>query len=227
MVGDDDSEAGEEGGQEDTHVADVDGDVEGVEEVVDDCRGDHEAWVDGASDDTTEGIPSPVIKPVVELVKALFCKESRVKKLFNVVSGRKKLLSVVSGGKKLLSVVSGGWKGNNSLGGSVVEVGIKLVNDTLVTQHREQSHAKCYLDGLKYLCHSTIKTTATVRKMHAKTTYIKWQQWRECSSSAGCPAFLSTSSRTRSISDPTAWSFVGARTSFKLKVHLVALNFLI
>ena len=157
MVGDDDSEAGEEGGQEDTHVADVDGDVEGVEEVVDDCRGDHEAWVDGASDDTTEGIPSPVIKPVVELVKALFCKESRVKKLFNVVSGRKKLLSVVSGGKKLLSVVSGGWKGNNSLGGSVVEVGIKLVNDTLVTQHREQSHAKCYLDGLKYLCHSTIK----------------------------------------------------------------------
>lgn len=35
-------------------------------------RGHHEARVDGASDDTTEGVPRPVVEPIVEVVEALF-----------------------------------------------------------------------------------------------------------------------------------------------------------
>lgn len=47
MVGDDGSEGGEEGSQEDTDVADVDGDVEEVQDVVQGSRCDHQAWGTG------------------------------------------------------------------------------------------------------------------------------------------------------------------------------------
>ena len=45
--------------------------MEGVEDVVDDTGGDHEAGVDGAADDTSEGIPCSVVKPVVEIVEPI------------------------------------------------------------------------------------------------------------------------------------------------------------
>lgn len=34
-------------------------------------------WIDGAPNDTPQGVPGPVIKPVVEAIEALFSEESR------------------------------------------------------------------------------------------------------------------------------------------------------
>lgn len=42
MVGDDSGEGGEERGEEHTHIADVDGDVEKVQHMIQSCRCDHQ-----------------------------------------------------------------------------------------------------------------------------------------------------------------------------------------
>lgn len=39
--------------------------------MVDGAGGDHEAWVEGAAGDTSEGVPGAVIEPVPEVVKAI------------------------------------------------------------------------------------------------------------------------------------------------------------
>lgn len=57
QVGSERSQAGEAGCKEHTDVADVDRDGEEAEEVVDDAGGDHEAWVEGATGNTAEGMP--------------------------------------------------------------------------------------------------------------------------------------------------------------------------
>ena len=41
--------------------------------MVDGTGSDHETWVDGSSNDPTKGVPGSVIKPIVEIVEALFC----------------------------------------------------------------------------------------------------------------------------------------------------------
>lgn len=50
---------------------DVEGEVERVEQPVRGGGRHHEARVDGAADDAAQGVPGPVIEPVVEVVKAL------------------------------------------------------------------------------------------------------------------------------------------------------------
>ena len=69
-VGDDDGERREHGRQEHANVAHVDGEVEEVERVIEDCWGDHEARVNCAADDASERIPDTIVEPVVERVEA-------------------------------------------------------------------------------------------------------------------------------------------------------------
>ena len=47
--------------------------METVEKVVDDTGSDHETRVDGATNNTTQWVPSSVIKPVVKVVETLLC----------------------------------------------------------------------------------------------------------------------------------------------------------
>ena len=49
--------------------------MEKVEDVVDDGGGDHEAGVDCPTDNSTQRIPRPLIKPIMELVEALIRQE--------------------------------------------------------------------------------------------------------------------------------------------------------
>lgn len=68
----------EGGGEKDTDVADIDGDRNGAQGVVDDAAGDHEAGVQGASGNPTERVPCAVIEPVPERFEAIgdqvFCR---------------------------------------------------------------------------------------------------------------------------------------------------------
>lgn len=61
-------------------------------------------WVYCATNNTSQWVPSSIIKPVVKVVKTLFSQKTC---------------------------------------GSVVEVRIKFVNDTLKTQHRKKTCGKC------------------------------------------------------------------------------------
>lgn len=58
-------------------IADVDGDGEGAEGVVDGPGGHHETGVEGAAGDAPERVPGAVVEPVPEVVKAvgdeIFC----------------------------------------------------------------------------------------------------------------------------------------------------------
>jgi hypothetical protein len=45
-----------------------------MKEVVDDTRGDHETWVDRATDYSAQRIPCSWIEPIPEFVEAIFCK---------------------------------------------------------------------------------------------------------------------------------------------------------
>lgn len=64
-------QAGAGGGQEDTDVANIDGDGEEAEEVVEDTAGDHEARVQSTTGNSTQRVPCSVIEPVPEVVKAV------------------------------------------------------------------------------------------------------------------------------------------------------------
>ena len=61
----------EDGRQEDADVADVDGDVEQVQDVVDESRGQHQSGVDGAAHDPTQRVPGALVEPVEEVVEAM------------------------------------------------------------------------------------------------------------------------------------------------------------
>jgi len=76
-VGHQRGQRGEEGRQEDAHVPDVDGHVQQPHQAVQGRRGEHQARVNGAADDASQGIPGAVIEPVVELVEALLGEEPR------------------------------------------------------------------------------------------------------------------------------------------------------
>ena len=126
MVCNNGGQRGEEGGQEHTHIADVNGNVDVVHYMVEEGRGDHQtctkkgmmclplqypsmevtdvmrlrlAWVNGPPNDPAQGVPCPVIEPVVEAVETFLCKV---------------------------------------LGRPEVEVWIKFMNYTLKTQHSKQ-----------------------------------------------------------------------------------------
>ena len=62
-------------------------------------------WIDGATNDTTQGIPGTVIEPVMEVVESFLHKEASC---------------------------------------PIVEVGIKLMDNTFKAQHGEQSSRECY-----------------------------------------------------------------------------------
>ena len=74
-VRDESGQTGEEWSQKDAHVTDVDGDVQEGEQMVDGSRGDHQTRVDGATNDTSKRVPRAIVKPVVEVVEALFSQE--------------------------------------------------------------------------------------------------------------------------------------------------------
>ncbi len=52
--------------EEDTNVADVDREVQRVEDAVNDAAGRHQARVDGASYNTSKRVPGSVVKPIPE-----------------------------------------------------------------------------------------------------------------------------------------------------------------
>lgn len=54
--------------EENTNVADVDREVQRMEDVVDDTAGSHQTRVDRATYDTTKGIPGGGVKPVPEFL---------------------------------------------------------------------------------------------------------------------------------------------------------------
>lgn len=64
-------QAREGGREEDANVANVDGDGEGLEDVVDDAAGDHETWVEGSPGNPTKRMPCSVVKPIPEFVEAI------------------------------------------------------------------------------------------------------------------------------------------------------------
>ena len=68
MVGYDGSQGGEEWSQKHTNFPHIDGHIKVVQKVVYDTSCDHETRVDGATNDPSKGIPSSVIKPVVEII---------------------------------------------------------------------------------------------------------------------------------------------------------------
>ena len=87
LVGDEGGEGGEKGRQEDADISNVDGDVEEVEDVVDGGRSHHQTRVYRASDDSTQRVPSAIVEPIVEFVKALLRQEtSRPCKEFMLVT---------------------------------------------------------------------------------------------------------------------------------------------
>ena len=57
--------------EKNANVANIDGDGQGPERVVDGTTGDHQSRVKCSSRDTTQRVPSPVIKPVPEVVEAI------------------------------------------------------------------------------------------------------------------------------------------------------------
>lgn len=59
------------GSQHDADVANVDGEGEKAEEVVDGTAGDHETRVESTTSDTAEGVPCAVIEPVPEAREAI------------------------------------------------------------------------------------------------------------------------------------------------------------
>lgn len=70
-VGGDGGKTREGGREKDADIPDINGDREGSEGVVDGATGHHEARVEGASRDTAEGVPCPVIEPIPEVVEAV------------------------------------------------------------------------------------------------------------------------------------------------------------
>lgn len=77
QVGDDRSERGEERGEKDAHIPDVHGEVDEPQQAVERGRGDHQAGIDGAADDPSQGIPGALIEPVVKVVETLLGQEPR------------------------------------------------------------------------------------------------------------------------------------------------------
>jgi hypothetical protein len=51
-----------------THIPDIHGEVQPVQDVVDDARGDHQARVDGPADDSAERVPCCWVEPVPEFL---------------------------------------------------------------------------------------------------------------------------------------------------------------
>ena len=49
----------------------MNGNVERVEDVVDEARGEHEAGIDGAADNATERVPGALVEPVEEVIEAV------------------------------------------------------------------------------------------------------------------------------------------------------------
>lgn len=57
-------ERAETRGQKNTHVTNVDGKVQSMEDAVNDTTCGHETGVDGTTDDATEGVPCCGVEPV-------------------------------------------------------------------------------------------------------------------------------------------------------------------
>ena len=47
-----------------------------MEDVIDGGGGHHQTGIDGAADDPTQGIPSAIVEPIVELVKTFLRQET-------------------------------------------------------------------------------------------------------------------------------------------------------
>lgn len=65
------SEGAEARGKEHTNVPDVDRQVKRVKNAVDDPTGRHKAWIDGTTDDATQGVPCCWVEPVPEFLKSV------------------------------------------------------------------------------------------------------------------------------------------------------------
>jgi hypothetical protein len=56
------------GRKHDTDIPNINGKVQPVQDVVDDARGNHQAGVDGPSDDSAEWVPCGRVEPVPEFL---------------------------------------------------------------------------------------------------------------------------------------------------------------
>ena len=59
----------ESGREHDTDIPDIDGEIQPVQDVVDDARGDHEAREDSRSDGPAERVPCCRVEPVPEFLE--------------------------------------------------------------------------------------------------------------------------------------------------------------
>jgi hypothetical protein len=70
-IGSDGGKTGESWRKEDADIPDIHRDREGSEGMVNDTTGHHEAGVEGASRDTSQGVPCPVIEPIPKVGEAV------------------------------------------------------------------------------------------------------------------------------------------------------------
>ena len=58
--------------QEYANVSYINGDMQEVENVIEERWGDHETGIDGTTDDSSQWIPSSIVEPIVKAVEAFF-----------------------------------------------------------------------------------------------------------------------------------------------------------
>ncbi len=106
MVQNDTNHQPEYGRQEDANISDVNGNVQGVQDVVDGPGGDHQTRVNRATDNPAQRIPGTLIKPIEEVVVSMLHHVSRG----SVVEPEPETLEA------LLEVLEGyrGYHGSNS-----------------------------------------------------------------------------------------------------------------
>ncbi len=92
--------------QEDANISNVNGNVQGMQDVVDGPRGNHQTGINRATNNPAKRIPGTLVKPVEEVVVSMLHHVSRG----SVVEPERKTL------KAMLEVLEGyrGYHGSNS-----------------------------------------------------------------------------------------------------------------
>jgi len=65
------SKRGESRCEEHTDFSHIDRDIDSIEDVIEEAGSDHEARIDGTTDDPTQGVPSSIVEPIVKVIEAV------------------------------------------------------------------------------------------------------------------------------------------------------------
>ena len=77
QVGNNDGETWKQGCQENTNIANINGDMKPSQAMIDRRWGDHQSRVDRSTNDTSQRVPGSVIEPIVERVEPFVRQELR------------------------------------------------------------------------------------------------------------------------------------------------------